>query len=155
VLRGGENEPPPKINKIWADAIKIREILQNNIKAGLTGGETFEILKRKVEESGFIYINKQQYYKDLDPEKTQVALDLHALGKGTNAPRIGPIGPDWQRNMIIPLNHQFVLEFFTYVPMPEWGEGKYLRLGLHDGAIVTERGVEYSYSPPQEIRLIR
>jgi hypothetical protein len=39
--------------------------------------------------------------------------------------------------------------------MPEWGEGKYLSIQLHDGAIVTERGVEYFSPPPTEIRLIR
>jgi hypothetical protein len=39
--------------------------------------------------------------------------------------------------------------------MPEWGEGKYLSIQLHDGTIVTERGVEYFYPPPREIRLIK
>jgi len=155
VLREGETELPPKIKKAWADVMKVRKILEDNIKVGRTAGETFEILKRKIEEAGFIYVNRQIYNKDLDPEKTQVPLDLHAAGAGIYAPRIGPLGPDWQRDMILPLNHHFYFEYWVYVPMPEWGEGKYLSIQLHDGAIVTERGVEYFYPPPQEIRLIK
>lgn len=155
VLRERENELPPKIKKAWADVMKVRKILEDNIKVGRTAGETFEILKRKIEEAGFIYVNRQIYNKDLDPEKTQVPLDLHAAGAGIYAPRIGPLGPDWQRDMILPLNHHFYFEYWVYVPMPEWGEGKYLSIQLHDGAIVTERGVEYFYPPPQEIHLIK
>ncbi len=155
ILREGETEPPPKIKKLWTDALTIRKVLEDNIKVGRTAGETFEILKRYIEDEGLIYVNRQLFYKELDPDKTQFTLDLHAAGKGRNAPRISPLGPDWQRDMKIPLNHHFYFEFFVYMPMPEWGEGKYLHIGLHDGAIVTERGVEYFAPPPREIRLIR
>ncbi len=155
VLREGETEPPPKIKKTWADALKVRKILEDNIKVDRTAGETFEILKRKIDEAGFIYANRQLYNKDLDPEKTQVPLDLHAAGKGVNAPRISPLGPDWQRDLTLQPNHHFYFEYWVYMPMPEWGEGRYLSLPFHDGAIVTERGVEYFSPPPTELRLIR
>jgi hypothetical protein len=56
---------------------------------------------------------------------------------------------------MLALNRHFIFEYWVYLPMPEWGEGKYLHLGLHDGAIVTESGVEYFTPPPMEIRLIR
>jgi hypothetical protein len=155
VLRKGETEPPPKIKKTWADALKVRKILEDNIKMGRTAGETFEILKRKIEEAGFIYVNRQIYNKDLDLEKTQVPLDLHAAGKGIYAPRIGPLGPDWQRDLPLQLNHHFYFEYWVYVPMPEWGEGRYLSLRFHDGAMVNERGVEYFAPPPTELHLIK
>jgi len=155
VLREGEREPPPKIKRTWADALKVRKILEDNIKMGRTAGETFEILKRKIEEAGFIYVNRQIFNKDLDPEKTQVPLDMHAAGKGIYAPRIGPLGPDWQRDLTLQLNHHFYFEYWVYIPMPEWGEGRYLSLRFHDGAIVTERGVEYFAPPPTELHLIR
>ncbi len=154
ILREGETELPPKIEKAWADVLKVRKILEDNIKVGRTAGETFEILKQKIEEAGYIYVNRQIFEKDLDPEKTQVPLDMHA-GAGIYAPRIGPLGPDWQREMKLPLNHHFYFEYWVYVPMPEWGDGKYLSIQLHDGAFVTERGVEYFYPPPREIRLIK
>lgn len=154
VLREGETELPPKIKRAWADVLKVRKILEDNIRVGRTAGETFEILKKKIEEAGYIYINRQIFNKDLDPEKTQVPLDMHASA-GIYAPRIGPLGPDWQREMMLPLNHHFYFEYWVYVPMPEWGEGKYLSIQLHDGAIVTERGVEYFYPPPRDILIIR
>lgn len=154
ILREGETEPPPKIRRAWNDVLKVRKILEDNIKVGRTAGETFEILKREIEKAGYIYVNRQIFNKNLDPEKTQVPLDMHA-GSGIYAPRIGPLGPDWQREMKLPLNHHFYFEYWVYVPMPEWGDGKYLSIQLHDGAIVTERGVEYFYPPPREIRLIK
>jgi len=155
VLRKGETELPPKVKKAWADALKVRKIIEDNVKAGRTAGETFEILKRKIDEAGFIYVNRQIYNKDLDLEKTQVPLDMHAAGAGIYAPRIGPLGPDWQRDMTLPLNHHFYFEYWVYVPMPEWGEGKYLSIQLHDGAIATESGVEYFFPPPREIHIIK
>jgi len=155
VLRKGETEPPPKIKRAWADALKVRKILEDNIKMGPTAGETFEILKRKIEDAGFIYINRQIFNKDLDPEKTQVPLDLHAAGKGIYAPRIGPLGPDWQRDLPLQLNHHFYFEYWIKLAMPEWGEGKSLSLQFHDGAMVTEKGVEYLYPPPREIYIIK
>ena len=155
VLCKGETEVPPNLKKAWADALKVRKIIEDNVKSGRTAGETFEILKQKIEEAGFIYVNRQIFNKDLNPGKTQVPLDMHAAGGGIYAPRIGPLGPDWQRDMILPPNHHFYLEYWVYVPMPEWGAGKYLSLQFHDGAIATESGVEYFYPPPLEIHLIK
>ena len=153
VLREGEKQPPPEINRAWADALKVRKILEDNIKVGPTAGETYELIKRKLDEAGFIHVDRQRIDNDLDPEKTQVSIDLHA-GSGINAPRIGPLGPDWQREVKIPLYHHFFFEYFVFIPMPEWGEGKYLNVAFHDGVVVTERGIEYFYPPPTQIRLI-
>ncbi|NOR15510.1 MAG: hypothetical protein GQ544_07390 [Candidatus Aminicenantes bacterium] len=154
ILREGESEPPPKIKRAWADVMKVRKILDKNIKAGRTAGETFEILKQKIEEAGYIYVNRQIFDTTQDLAITQVPLDLHAAA-GIYPPRIGPLGPDWQREMKLPHNHHFYQEYWVFVPMPEWGEGKYLSIQLHDGVIATENGVEYFSPPPREIRLIK
>jgi len=154
ILREGETEPPPKIKRAWDDVMKVRKILDQNIKPGRTAGETFEILKQKVEEAGYLYVNRQIFDTTQDPEITQVPLDLHAAA-GIYPPRIGPLGPDWQREMILPHNHHFYQEYWVFVPMPEWGEGKYLSIQLHDGVIATKNGVEYFSPPPREIRLIK
>ena len=159
ILREGETEPPPEINKAWADVMKIHKILEDNIKIGRTAHKTYEILKLKLEEAGVIVNKDQEYFKDLDPQKPQVNLDLHPAAQGSppaiQGPRIGTIGPDWQHEMTIPLYHHFYFEYFTWIPMPKWGKGKYLLFQMHDGVIVTERGVE-SLSPwSQEIRIIR
>ena len=155
VLREGEAELPPKIKKAEVAAAAVRKVLEDNVTVGRTGGETFEILKKEIEEAGFIYLNRQIYDKDLDPDLIQVPFDLHAMGKGPNAPRIAPLGPDWQRELTLPLYHHFVMEYWVYVPMPEWGEGRYLSLQFHDGAYLTEQGVEYSSPPPNKIRILQ
>lgn len=155
ILCDGETGLPPKIARGWSDVIRVRKIIEENMKIGRTAGETFELLKEKIEEAGYIYINRQIFDPELDPEKSQVPLDMHAAGAGIYPPRIGPLGPDWQREMILPNLHHFYFEYWVYVPMPEWGDGNYLSIQLHDGAMVTESGVEYFYPPPRRIRLIQ
>jgi hypothetical protein len=155
VLREGETELPPEVQKLWADVLKVREILQKKIKAGPTAGETLKILIRELEEAGFVYIDRDEYDINADLEKTQVHLDLHAMGKGVLAPRISPMGPRWHWDMNIPLYHTFTFEYMVHVPVPKWGRGKHLYACLHDGVMVTERGVEFPYPPFNKIRVIR
>ena len=73
---------------------------------------------------------------------------MHAAGAGIYAPRIGPLGPDWQRDKILPLNHHFYFEYWVYVPMPEWGEGKYLSLQFHDGPLPLKAELNISIHRP-------
>ncbi len=158
VLREGETGPPPEINKAWADVMKIHDILEDNIKVGRTGTEIYETSRRELDEAGFIVNDSGEYSKDVDPDKTQVNIDAHAASQEMStfpAPRIGSYGPDWHHDMKIPLNHHFFFEYSVYIPMPDWGEGKYLMIQMHDGAVVTERGVEYVTPPLREIRLIQ
>jgi hypothetical protein len=122
---------------------------------GRTGREAFEIITQKLTAAGFNVNPVQRFHEDQDPEKTQVSIDLHALGKGRNAPRIGSIGPAWEHEIPLPLYHHFMMEFFIYRASPSERNGaKYVSLWFHDGAIVTERGVEFLSPPPTEIRLI-
>ena len=156
VLREGETEPPPEIKKLWAEGMKIRKVLDENIKVGRTAAETFEIIIRKLDEAGIIVNRAQRFNKDLDPEKTQVSIDLHGLGKGSYPPRIGSLGPDYQHEMTLQMYHHFAVEFFMYMPLPAT-EDKEDRLNLwfHDGAHATENGIAYLTPPPSEIHLIR
>jgi hypothetical protein len=155
VLREGETDLPPEVKKIWGESMKVREILQKNIKAGPTAGETLELLIRKLEEAGFVYIDRDQYDRNADPEKTQVHLDLHAMGKGVLAPRISPMGPRWHWDTKIPLYHTFTFEYMVHMPVPEWGKGKHLYVCMHDGVMVTERGVEFPYPPAQNVYIVK
>ncbi len=99
--------------------------------------------------------NRDQYDINADPERTQVHLDMHAMGKGVFAPRIGPMGPRWHWDIKIPLLHTFAVEYMVHMPVPEWGRGKYLYTCIHDSAVVTERGMEYPYPLFNKIRVIR
>ena len=158
VLREGETHLPPEVQKIWEHALTLRNIFRRNIKAGLTGGEILKTLIQKIEEAGYVYIDKDLYDRNADPLKTQVHIDFHAMGRiisQEDAPRISPLGPDWCRSFKIPLYHTFTLEYMIHMPVPEWGKGKHLYICVHDGEIVTERGVEFPYPPLQRIRAIR
>ncbi len=156
LLREDETELPPRVQRIWDHAMQVREILRANIRVGPTAGETLALLAEKIEEAGFLYIDRDQYDPTLDPTKTQVHLDLHAQGRrDMDAPRISPLGGDWQRDMKLPLFHSFTLEYMVHMPVPEWGPGKHLYIAFHDGAIVTPRGIEFPYPPDSGIRLIR
>jgi len=158
ILREGETNLPPEVQKIWGHALILRDIFRKNIEAGLTGGKILETLIQKIEEAGYVYIDKDIYDRNADPLKTQVHIDFHSLGRlisQEDAPRISPLGPDWCRNLKIPLYHTFALEYMIHMPVPEWGKGKHLYICIHDGAMVTERGVELPYPPLKKIRLIR
>ena len=156
VLRKGETNLPSEIQRIWEHALITRNIFRKNIKAGLTGSEQLEILIKKLEESGYVYIDRDEYDKTADPEKTQVHIDFHAMGRiisQEDAPRISPSG--WGRDLKIPLYHTFTFEYMIHMPVPELGKGKHLYICIHDGVIVTERGVEFPAAPIQGIKIIR
>mgnify|MGYP001153519396 FL=1 len=156
VLRKGETNLPTEVQRIWEHALITRNIFRKNIKAGLTGAEQIEILIGKLEESGYVYIDRDEYDKTADPEKTQVHIDFHAMGRiisQEEAPRISPSG--WGKDLKIPLYHTFTFEYMIHMPVPELGKGKHLYLCIHDGVIVTERGVEFPAAPIQGIRIIR
>jgi len=155
VLREGETEPPPELRKLWSEGMKIRKVLDDNIKVGRTAAETFEIIIEKLDEVGIIVNRAQQFDPDLDPEKTQVSIDLHGLGKGSYPPRIGSLGPDYQHEMTLQMYHHFAMETFIYMPLPDTEDkGDCLRLWFHDGAHATENGIVYLTAPPSEIHII-
>lgn len=174
VLRKGEPEPPPEIKKLWAEYRKIDKILAETIKAGLTPREIIQIYKRKFDHEGIIIRDNQMhmvipknnfpaYSAGYDPKETELSVDCHGMGKGARerkfenyfGPRIGSLGPDWSKDIPLPPNHHFVLEYFFYFPSPA-GEGKdqYLLWWDHEQALATESGVEYLSPPQKELYLI-
>ena len=155
VLREGETQPPVEVNRVFDHGLKVREMFRKNVKAGSTPRETLKLLIRKLEEAEYIYVESQRYHDSKDPEKTQVAIDMHAMGREIDIPRIGPLNADWAQDLKIPLYHTFTFEYMIYMPAPELGMGKHLSLGFHDAAVVTEGDIEFPYPPVQQIRLIR
>ncbi len=157
ILRDGEDAVPPEIQKTFDKALIARDIFRKNIKVGLTGKETFEILKNKIEEAGYLYTNMERYDTTADPEKTQINFGFHSLGNSWPADGGGlDISQRSQRvHVKIPLNHLFVIEFRIYDPVPEWGKGQNILMAMEDGVTVNERGVEFLYPPMKQIRLIR
>ena len=156
LLREGESKAPPEIVEVWQAALETRQILLDNIVAGRTAGETLDLLIERIEEAGYHYNPVDQYDPAADPSKTQVHLDVHAVSRsGLVAPRISPLGSDWEREMTIPVLHTFTFEYMIHMPVPAWGRGKHIYIAFHDGAVVTADGVEFPYPPDPGIRLIR
>ncbi len=176
VLRDGESEPPPEIKKIWAEYLKIDKIFAETIKAGRTSREIMKDYKRKFEEAGIIVVDPQLhmvqpkndfpvYSAAYDPDKTLLTIDLHGKGKGAReskhdiymGSRMSSYGPDWTHDVLLSLNHHFVLEYFFYMPSPtsNKNEDQYLLFWNHEQAIATERGVEYLSPPQKKLYLIK
>ena len=124
LLREGETEPPPEVQRSWDEVVRVRELLSKYIKPGRTGGKTLELVVGKLEEAGFAYIDRDAFDPSLDPEKTQVHLDLHQVGKGVLAPRISPMGAKWHWDMKIPRFLTLGVEYMIHMPVPEWGKGR-------------------------------
>ena len=175
VLRQGETEPPSEIKKLWAEYLRIDKILTSTIKAGLTPRDIIRDYTKKFEAAGIILRDNQLhmvvpkndypvYSASHDPTKTEISVDCHAMRKGARemkeenyfGPRIGSLGPDWMKNIPLPPNHHFVLEYFFYMPAPsKQHEDQYLFWWDHEQAVATASGVEYLSPLPKELYLIR
>ena len=175
VLREGETEPPPEIQRIWDEYLRVDRIFVSTVRAGLTPREIMRDYAERFEQAGIILRDDQLhmvtpnndfpvYAAGFDPEKTQLSIDAHAQMKGARpwsvetylAPRIGSYGPDWSKEIPLAPNHHFVLEYFFYMPSPgPADQDQYLLWWDHEEAIATENGVEYLSPPQEELILIR
>jgi len=175
VLREGETEPPPEIQKLWEKYLTVDRILVDTIRAGLTPREIIGEYTRKFEEEGIIVRDPQlhmfvpkndfaAYSEGFDPSKTHLSVDAHGMMKGARnrpnenylGPRIGSYGPDWTKDIPLPANYHFVLEYFFYMPSPAGeGQDQYLLWWDHEPVIATANGVEYLSPPQKELYLIQ
>ena len=154
VLQEGETHLPDSIQKAFDNGRAVRDILKQNIKAGRTAGETYEVLNQLINEAGFTVMETFNQPTD-DPDLIDVIIGCHSVGNLGHGigPSIAWFNPERMTYMIQPSN-LFSIELFAYTAIPEWG-GKKLRIPLEDDAIVTERGVEWLYPVNQEVLLIR
>ena len=154
VLREGETRLPASIQKAFDNGRAVRDILKNNIRAGRTAGETYELLVDEINRAGFTYMESFNQPTE-DPDLVDVIIGSHSVGNLGHGigPSIAWFNPERMTYMIRPTN-LFSIELFAYTAIPEWG-GKKLRIPLEDDAIVTDRGVEWLYPVNQKVLLIR
>jgi len=174
VLRAGETKPPPEIQDLWAEYLKVDRILAETIRSGLTGREIAESYERRFDAEGIVVKEAQLHmaipkndfpvYSVADAGKTHISIDAHGQMKGARprsvetyfGPRIGSYGPDWALDIPLQPNHHFVIEYFFYMPSPAGeGEDQYLLWWDHEEAIATPSGIEYLTPPQAELILIR
>ena len=155
ILREGETEPPPEVQRSWDEVVRVRQLISRNIRVGDTGRQALARIIGELEEAGFAYIDRDRFDRSLDPGKTQVHLDLHQVGKGMLAPRVSPMGARWHADKKIPLLLTLGIEYMVHMPVPEWGGGRHIYYcSLHERGVVTERGVEFVVPPVAGIRSI-
>jgi Xaa-Pro aminopeptidase len=154
VLQEDETHVPDSIQKAFDNGRAVRDILKNNIKAGRTAADTYDLLVNEINAAGFTYMETFNQPTD-DPEIVDVIIGSHSVGNLGHGigPSIAWFNPERMTYMIKPSN-LFSIELFAYTAIPEWG-GKKLRIPLEDDAIVTERGVEWLYPVNQKVLLIR
>jgi hypothetical protein len=175
VLRENETEPPPEIQKLWAEYLKIDKILAETIRAGLTAREIMQDYAQKFEEAGIILRDDQLhmftpknnfpvYAEGYEPGKTHLSVDCHGMMKGARrrpeenymGPRVSSYGPTWTWDIPLPPYHHFVLEYFFYMPSPAAeGKDQYLLWWDHEQALATEDGVMYLTPPQKELYLVK
>ena len=69
-----------------------------------------------------------------------------------SGPSIAGFRPD-RAHLVIKPNNLFAFEFIAYTSNPDWS-GRKVRFNIEDNAIVTENGVEWLYTPNEQILLI-
>jgi Xaa-Pro aminopeptidase len=153
VLKPGEAAVPPGIQHAFDQGRRVREVVRNNIKPGLTAAETLDVLNQKIEEAGFHVM--EEFNVTSDTDKTEVMIGCHSVGNTGHGigPSIAWFNPFRLTFEIKPTN-MFVSELFAYTAAPEFGGAK-VRIPLEDDAIVTDRGVEWLYPINERILLIR
>lgn len=152
VLKEGEKEVPKSIQHAFDQAVKVRQIVTNTIKPGITAKQNEDNIYKALKEGGYSQI---EFNKPNADDKTDVIVGCHSVGDwghGTG-PSIAFFNPV-QLNYIVKPTNLFSIELFAFTPIPEWG-GKKLRIPLEDDAIVTERGVEWLYPINQKVQLIK
>ena len=127
--------------------------MRRTIKAGRTAAETLDLLHEAVEAEGF---RVQEVFNQVtDDDVSEVMIGSHSVGNLGHGigPSIAFFNPTRLTYEIRPSN-LFSIEFFVWVPAPEWGGAK-VRIPLEDDAVVTSRGVEWLYPVNPRIRLIK
>ena len=154
VLKEGETELPASLQKAFDNGRAVRDILKENIKAGKTAAETYEILNSKINKAGFRIMDKFNSPTS-DPNVIDVIIGCHSVGNLGHGigPSIAWFNPERLKYMLHSGN-LLSIELFAYTAIPEWG-GKKLRIPLEDDAVLTDRGIEWLYPVNQKVLLIR
>ncbi|CAD5254896.1 MULTISPECIES: Xaa-Pro peptidase family protein [unclassified Imperialibacter] len=153
VLKEGETGVPPGIQNAFEQAVKVRDVVKQTIKPGVTAQKAEDAVYEALTKAGF---NKMAgFNKPTELDKTDVIIGCHSVGNWGHGigPSIAFFNP-LQLGYEIKPSNLLSIEFFAYTKVPEWG-GKKLRVALEDDAIITARGVEWLYPINPRVLLIK
>ena len=152
VLKEGETEVPASIQNAFDQGMKVRKILKEQIRAGITAQQAENNIYKSLKEAGF---NRIEFNKPSSDDVTDVIIGCHSVGNWGHGigPSIAFFNPVRMTYELRPSN-LLSIELFAYTSIPEWG-GKKLRIPLEDDAVVTSRGVEWLYPANSKILVIK
>jgi Xaa-Pro aminopeptidase len=137
VLREGETEAPPEVQRGFITIRTAIEKSREAMKPGVTGNSIDVIAREIITDSGYL-----EYPHALGHQLGRVAHDGGAL-----------LGPLWEKYGDDP-NHKLEAgQVFTIEPslaVPNYGH-----ISLEEDVVMTENGAEYIGEPQREIMLIR
>ena len=137
VLREGETEAPPEVQRGFITIRTAIEKSREAMKAGVTGNSIDIISREIVIDSGY-----PEYQHALGHQLGRVAHDGGAL-----------LGPVWEKYGDSPNQKLEVGQVYTIepaLPVPNFGH-----IGLEEDVVMTDQGAEYIGEPQREIVLIR
>jgi Xaa-Pro aminopeptidase len=152
VLKEKETEVPAWVQRAFDESRKIRDLVKKNVKAGKTGREQLDDLKRLVKEAGYIYTEEEH---PSDIPGIEVNIGMHAAGNlghdvGGSLFEIFPLRTTYE----IRPNSLIAFEFIVFTPVAEWGGNK-VPVCVEENALITERGIEWVHPPQNRVLLIR
>ena len=153
VLREGETEAPPGIQRAFDLAMEVRDVMKASIKPAPTAQEALDATWAAIEAAGFNRIGFNQPTDD--PDMTDVVIGPHSVGNWGHGigPSLAFFNPEQLTYELRP-GTLIAVELFAYTANPEWDNAK-VRIPLEDDAVVTERGVEWLYPVNRRILLVR
>ena len=137
VLREGETEAPPEVQRGFITVRTAIEKSREAMKAGVTGNSIDVISRDIVTDSGY-----PEYPYALGHQLGRVAHDGGAL-----------LGPLWEKYGDSPNQKLEIGQVFTIEPGLAVKDYGYI--GLEEDVVITENGAEYFTAPQQEIILIK
>lgn len=152
VLKENEAEVPAYIQKAFNESVKVRNIIQKNVRSGRTGREQIDNLKRLVREAGFVYTENERPSNVMGIE---VNIGMHPAGNlghdvGAALFEIYPTRTTYE----VRPNSLISVEFIVFTPADEWGGNK-VPVNIEENALITEHGIEWVHPPQNRFLVIR
>jgi len=137
VLREGENEAPPEVQRGFITNRTAIEKSREAMRIGATGNSIDVISREILVDSGY-----PEYQHALGHQLGRVAHDGGAL-----------LGPLWEKygdspNQKLEAGQVYTIE--PSLPVPNYGH-----IGLEEDVVITEKGAEYIGEPQREIVLLK
>ncbi|MCK6538857.1 MAG: Xaa-Pro peptidase family protein [Anaerolineales bacterium] len=137
VLREGETEAPPEVQRGFITIRTAIEKARAAMKAGATGNSIDTIAREVITDAGY-----PEYPYALGHQMGRVAHDGGAL-----------LGPLWEKYGDAPKQRLEIGQVFTIEP--GLAVAGYGYIGLEEDVVITENGAEYFTAPQREIVLIK